>query len=371
MPEEVGGEKTLPASPLKRQRAREKGNVAKSQDLSAACTLLAGLLGLRFLGPAMLDKLVLATRHFFSELEVLAGEPAMLQGLAVTVLVLSASCVIPFMLLMQVTGVASNVVQVGFLFSTQALTPKLEKLNIASGMKKFFTLRSFVELVKSLVKLTFVTWIVWLSVRHRWEHLLALVYLDPQHMAYGVASLIGVVWWRIVLAMIVLGILDYMFQRWQYDRDLMMTVKEAREEAKQVEGDPRIRQRVRRIQRQMAMQRMMAEVPTADVIVTNPTRYAVALRYNAAEMAAPVVIAKGARLLAERIRDLGVAHHVPIVEKPELARALFRTVEVGQQVPENLFRAAAEVLAFVFGIDRRAEKVRERALFLSPAPQLG
>jgi flagellar biosynthetic protein FlhB len=137
-------------------------------------------------------------------------------------------------------------------------------------------------------------------------------------------------------------------------------VQEAKEEAKEFEGDPRIKARVRQIQRQMAMQRMMRDVPTADVIITNPTTYAVALRYDAGTMAAPVVMAKGARLVAERIRDLAVEHDVPIVRKPELARTMYRTVEIGQPVPEDLFRAVAEVLAYVYQIDRRVEKIQER-----------
>ena len=185
--------------------------------------------------------------------------------------------------------------------------------------------------------------------------------LTPAGMVGAMASLTGLVWLRVVLAMLVLGILDYGYQRWQYLQELRMTVQEAREETKEIEGDPRIRQRIRQIQRQMAMQRMMRAVPEADVVVTNPTHFAVALRYDAREMEVPVVTAKGARLLAERIRALAGEHRVPIVQKPDLARMLYRTIEVGQPVPENLFVAVAEVLAFVFEIDRRAEKIRERS----------
>lgn len=176
-------------------------------------------------------------------------------------------------------------------------------------------------------------------------------------------ELVLVVWFRVVVAMLVLGTIDFAFQRWQYGRDLMMTVQEAKEEARQFEGDPRIKQRIRQIQRQMALRRMMAEVPRADVVVTNPIRFAVALRYDMANMQAPIVVAKGARLLAKRIREIAEEHDVPIVEKPELARALFKSIEVGQAVPHDLFRAVAEVLAFVYRIDRREEKIRERAKF--------
>ena len=164
-----------------------------------------------------------------------------------------------------------------------------------------------------------------------------------------------------------LGVLDYGYQYWEHERSLMMTVEEAKQELKEYEGDPRIKQRIRQIQRRIAMQRMMADVPKADVIITNPTRFAVALRYDPANMRAPVVVAKGTRLLAERIRDLAIVHGVPIVQKPELARTLYRTIEVGHPVPESLFRAVAEVLAYVYQIDRRVEKLHERDLQMKMA----
>jgi flagellar biosynthetic protein FlhB len=242
-----------------------------------------------------------------------------------------------------------------------ALKPNLEKLNPFTGFQKFFNLRSFVELVKSIFKLAVITAIVYFTFRSRWREVMVWSALTPLGLVQAIAGLVGLVWLRVVLAMLVLGIVDYGYQRWQYNQELRMTVQEAREETKEVEGDPRVRQRIRQVQRQMAMQRMMGEVPEAEVVVTNPVRYAVALRYNASEMQAPVVTAKGARLVAERIREIAVEHDVPIVQKPDLARMLYRTIDVGQPVPETLFVAVAEVLAFVYEIDRRAEKIRERA----------
>jgi len=222
-----------------------------------------------------------------------------------------------------------------------------------------------VELVKSVAKLVVVSYVVYLTVKGRWDHLMMLSYLPPLAIAKAVADLVFVVWFHAVLVIAVLGLLDYAFQRWQHEQDLRMTVQEAREELKEMEGDPRIRQRVRQIQRQIAMQRMMAEVPAADVVITNPTTYAIALRYDMGEMDAPAVTAKGARLLADRIRELAVQHDVPIVEKPDLARTLYRTVEIGQSVPESLYLAVAEVLRFVYEIDRRTEKTRERETFMT------
>ncbi len=369
MPEDPGGEKTLPPSPRKRQKARDEGNVAKSQDLNAAWMLLVGLLAIHVAGPSTMRVLTEGMQRFFGDMEALLVEPHTAQSLAVEALTYAGRAAIPFMLVMLCAGLVVNVAQVGILFSVQAVRPRFGKLNPITGFKKFTSVRSLVELTKSVLKLAIVGYLVWAVFRYRWKTLLQFMFLSPVDLTAAVGALLVSVWWRIILAIIILGILDYAFQRWQHTRELMMTVQEAKEEAKEFEGDPRIKRRIRQIQRQMAMQRMMADVPTADVIITNPVTYAVALRYDAAEMAAPVVVAKGARLVAKRIREMAVEHSVPIVEKPELARMLFRTVEVGQSVPEDLFRAVAEVLAFVYRIDRREEKIRERGGMTNAVPQ--
>ncbi|HNR32516.1 MAG TPA: EscU/YscU/HrcU family type III secretion system export apparatus switch protein, partial [Candidatus Hydrogenedentes bacterium] len=266
----------------------------------------------------------------------------------------------PFMLLLLVAGLAINLLQVGVLFTVKPLIPKLKRINPISGFAKFFTARTAVELAKSLAKLAFVGAIAWFTLSARTRDMILLALLTPGELVDAISAIIFALWWRVVAAMTFIGLLDYAFQRWQNERDLRMTQQEFRQEMKEMEGDPHIRRRVRQLQRQLAMQRMMAEVPTADVIITNPTEYAVALRYAMNEMAAPVVVAKGARIIAQRIRDLAVAHDVPIVERPELARTLYRTVDIGRAIPETLFRAVAEVLSFVYRIDRRVERVRER-----------
>jgi len=370
MAEESGGEKTLPASQTKIQKAREDGNVAKSQDLGSAWSLMIALAAMWYLGPDLFRSMLDATQHYFGNFATLDLGIDSTHILGLDVLTRLAIILLPFAVVMTVAGLAFNVFQVGFLFSPKAIQPKLQRLNPLSGFKKFFSGRSAFELLKSILKLTIVSVIVYYTVRDRWPALASTMHLFPDAMMIVVAKLVALVWFRAVLAMLVLGVLDYGFQRWQYGRDLMMTVQEAKEEMKQLEGDPRIKQRIRQIQRQMAMKRMMAEVPEADVVITNPIRFAVALRYDVKTMDAPVVIAKGARLLAKRIREIAEEHDVPIVEKPELARALFKNIDVGQRVPEDLFRAVAEVLAFVYKIDRREERRRERAE-LSGAPVHG
>lgn len=371
MAEQTAGEKTLPASPRKKQKAREDGNVAKSQDLSSAFTLLVALLALWALGPRTIDQLMVITRHYFSEIPTLSGQGMNLQAVFIQILLFMIPSVAPIMLLLMLGGTFINIAQFGFLFSAKPLKPKFDKLNPITGFQRFVTIRTLVELVKSLTKLTFISYIVWITVRGRFEDILSLTQMSPWDGSAVVWGVVLTVWWRIVLAMLLIGILDYAFQRWQHERDLMMTQQEARQEMREMEGDPRIRQRVRQIQRQMATQRMIAEVPEADVIITNPTTYAIALRYDAEKMQSPQVVAKGARLLAERIRSVAVEHNVPIVERPELARTLFRTMEIGQSVPEDLFQAVAEILAYVYEIDQREEKVQARATANTAIPAMG
>lgn len=363
MAEEPGGEKTLPASQHKIQKAREEGNIAKSQDLSAAWSLLVALAACYYLGPATFKALLEMMHYYFSNISHLEINESTVANVLLGVVWSTTLAAWPIVLLLMIAGLVMNILQVGFLFSPKSLIPKFSRLNPISGMQRFFTVRSAVELLKSILKLVLVGAVVYWTVKGRWEEIVLAAYLTPIGATVALAKLVVVVWFRVVVAMLVLGILDYGFQKWQYGQDLRMTVQEAKEEAKQFEGDPRIKQRIRQIQRQMATKRMMAEVPKADVIITNPVRFAVALRYDVANMQAPVVIAKGARIMARRIREIAEENNVPIVEKPELARALFKNIEVGQSVPENLFRAVAEVLAFVYKIDRREEKIRERAAF--------
>lgn len=359
MPEPQVGEKTLPPSPRKLQEAREKGNVAKSQDLSASAALLIALFALMLLGPGLLEAMASVGQFFFAQAHTLPGEPAAMPHLLIRVLAMIAPAIVIFMLFLVVAGVAMNIVQIGVLFTGQAMQPKWERLNPITGFQRFFSARSAVELVKSILKLTIISAVAYYTLRGRWGELLSLMHNGPIEASIATWEIIVDVWWRVALLMLVLGILDFFFQRWQRERDLMMTVQEARQEIKQYEGDPQIKQRIRSIQRQMAQQRMMAAVPEADVVITNPTEYAVALRYEAASMDAPRITAKGAGYVAERIRDIAAESHVPIVQRPEVARALYR-IDVGQSVSEELFRAVAEVLAYVYRIDERVERTRER-----------
>jgi len=360
MADQPAGEKVLPPSQRKLQQARQRGNVARSADLNSGFLLLVAGFAMYAFGPLAFGQMLAIMRFFMGGTESIEAEPASMQGLLAQTLILTVPVVLPLMLVLLVAGVLMNVVQFGFMFSSEALTPRLERLDPIKGFQRLVSLRALVELIKSLLKFAAVSIVVYFALRNRLPDMFSLMHLNAWGATIGMFDLVWTVWWRVAIAMLVIGVLDYAYQRWQYLQDQRMTRQESQEELKQLEGDPRIRQRVRQIQRQMATQRMMAEIPEADVVITNPTTFAVALRYDPDNMDSPTVTAKGARLIAERIRDRAVEFDVPIVERPELARSLFRDVDIGGTVPEQLFRAVAEVLAYVYQIDRRAEKVSER-----------
>jgi flagellar biosynthetic protein FlhB len=367
MPEQSGGERTLPATPRRLERAREEGNVARSTDLNAAVGLLAALAAVFQFGPGAWESMLEAMRYYLGSAADMRPTASSLASIAYSASYYVFIATAPIVLALMLVGTITNLSQVGFLTSFKAIAPRFDRINPITGFQKFFTLRALVELVKSLAKLGISAYIAYLILFDRWQELVLYMRLTPLGVTVALGKFAASVWFWIGLAMLALAILDLFFQRWQWAQDLMMTTQEYREELREMEGDPRIRQRVRSIQRQMAMQRMMKNVPTADVIITNPVRFAVALKYDAANMAAPIVVAKGARLLAERIRAIATENDVPIVERPELARTLYRSIDIDQPVPENLFRAVAEVLAFVYRIDRRVAKKRDR---LSAQPSL-
>jgi len=358
--QESGAEKTLPASARKKERAREEGNIPKSQDMNAVVALAAGLLVLLIFGGYMMRSMVGMGRYYLANAHHLAEPNTEFSAIMYHAVMMLGITVAPFAAGMVVAALVVNYLQVGVLFTFKAMQPKMSRINPLTGFKRFVSIRSLVELIKSLSKLTVVITVIWIFVRNQLDQIIMLMALSPWQLAPEVGWMIVGIWWRVVLAMLFIGVADVMFQRWQHERDLRMTVQEGRQEAKEIDGDPQIKRRIRQLQRQMAMQRMMQDVPTADVIITNPTHYAVALRYDAAAMSAPVVVAKGVRLIADKIRETAEEHRVPVVQRPELARTLFRTIDVGEPVPESMFRAVAEVLSFVYRIDQRAEKQTER-----------
>jgi flagellar biosynthetic protein FlhB len=358
-----GGEKTEPATPRRREEVRKKGQVAKSADLNSAIVLLSAMLALYFLMPVLLRMLTDLTRSYLENAATMRIDTALAPALLMKVILQSGAFFMPFMLIIMAAAVLSNVAQVGFKLSGYPLTPRIEKINPMTGLKRRFSPRAFMELLKSILKLLLVGLIAYFTIRADFDKLVSLANVDVWGAWAFLGNICFTLGMRVAIAFLALGLIDYGFQRYQFEQDIKMTKEEVRQEIKDFEGDPQIRARIRRIRRQMAISRMMAEVPRAAVVVTNPTFLAIALQYETEKTAAPVVVAKGARLMAERIREIAAANRVPIVENAPLAQMLYKSVDVGGYIPEQLYRAVAEVLAYVYQIDRRS---REKWASLSP-----
>jgi len=347
MPAEAG-EKTEAPTPRRLQEAREKGQVAKSTDLGAAVGLLAGLTLLNIYGPSILEGFMALMRNTLAlDSAPITGQDVVEQGKA---LFLSHAWAIvgPFFLIMTVVAVVINLVQVGFLFVLKPITPSFEKISPLAGVKRLFSLRSLMRLAMSLLKVTIIGFVAYLTIKSFMPELIGLAGLSfVEVVGYG-SGLVFKLGLRMALVLLILAIIDYAYQKFQTIKDLRMSKEEVKEELKRMEGDPLMRQRRRAVARQLAAQRMSQAVPKADVVITNPTELAIALRYDPKEMVAPKVVARGAGFIAQKIREIALENNVPIMERKPLAQAIYKSCEVGDYVPQELYRAVAEVLAYVF-----------------------
>ncbi len=349
------GEKTEQPTSRRREEARLEGQVARSQDLSAAVTLLSGLLVLLLLG-AMISRtlggVMTAVLEGRTPGDLLSAES--LRPLSVWASIRVAWILVPAMLMLAVAAYLIQVFQVGITASPRPLRPKLNRLSPIAGAKRMLGLRSLVKTGLNLVKLAIVLLVSALVMRRRMGDIVAMPLMDlrPAARLAGVIVLEVVVW--LLLLLLVIGIIDFMYQRWQHTRDLRMTREEVKEERKSLEGDPQMKARRMRMAQKIALQQIRQAVPQADVVVTNPTHFAVALKYDADRMRAPKVIAKGADSLAARMREVAAFSGVTIVERAPLARALYFNVEVGREVRPEHYEAVAEVLAYVYRLEGRA-----------------
>ncbi len=353
MPEERSGERTEPATPRRRQEARERGHVARSQDLSSAVVLLAGIVALKWYGGALLAGLSELSRAAFEESGVVDLSASSVRAYGIAGALALARVFLPVLVTIMAGGFLINLAQVGFLFTTSSFEFRLDRMNPIAGLGRILSPRGLVRLVSVIVKMLIVGTIVWLTIQARAADFLALMDMDVQEI---LRFLLAVAWTlsiRVGLALLAFALLDYGYQRFQYEMDLRMSRGEVQEELKRLEGDPEIKRRRRRLQRNLALQRMMAAVPKAAVVITNPTELAIALEYEPGKQDAPRVIAKGAGHVAEKIRDIAGENGIPIVRKPELAQVLFRTVEIGKTIPVDLYKAVADILAYVWRITGR------------------
>jgi len=357
MPPEEMGEKTEAPTLHRRQEARRRGQVARSTDLSAAAALLGGMVLLNIFGPGMLTQILNLTRRLLSEPvgKGLQADSALL-CLRAAGWVIVRTCA-PVCVALMLLAVGVTVGQVGLLLSWHPLTPSLQKISPIAGFSRIFSGRSMVRLLISIGKVSLIGYVAYLTIVSRLPQIVGCIGLSHlQLLGFG-AELLFTLGLRMGLVLLVLAILDYAYNRYRHEQELKMTRTELREELKRFDGDPLVRQRRQRVARQLAMQRMQYQVPKADVVITNPTELAIALRYDPSTMAAPRVVAKGAGYMAQRIRQIAIRSQVPIVERRSLARAMYHAVQVGQEIPEKFYKAVAEILAYVYEISGKGYRV--------------
>ncbi|MEG6520920.1 flagellar biosynthesis protein FlhB [Desulfotomaculum sp. 1211_IL3151] len=340
-------EKTEQATPRRLQEARRKGQVAKSADLNGSLLLLiTGLFALLY-KDNIITHMHAYFYSYFNNFVKNPGQDSHLPQLLIDFMLNVFAVFVPFFILMLVVALGINIAQVGFMLAPEAIKPKFEKLNPLKGLKNMFSSRAMFELVKSLLKIIIVGWVVYASVRGEMANLLAIYHSPPRTILNQVLTIaLKVILWG---AVVYLGIalLDLIYQRYAFKKQMRMSKQEVKEEYKQTEGDPQIKGWLRRMQRQLLSNLARKEVPQATVVVTNPTHYAVALKYEQ-PMDAPMVVAKGMDHLARQIREIAQEHQVPIIEDVEVARFLYAHVEVGQAIPTEMFQAVAEILAMVY-----------------------
>lgn len=347
MAEQSFQERTEPATPKRRQELRREGKVAKSIELTTAAVLLTGTIMIYLLGgqfsrqmaDAMKDFLSLSFGHDLNQNNIMS----LVNTVAFRLVVIVA----PIILTIMLVGIASNLLQFGFLFTFKPLKP--HGINPLKGMKKIgLSQRSLLELTKGFLKLTLVGSIGYLSVKSFLANSVSLVDSSPSEIFSYMGTSAFAVAMKVSAAFVLLAVTDYYFQRRKFERDTRMTKQEVKEEHKQEEGDPTIKGRIRREMIKRHRLRMMQAVPKADVVVTNPTHYAIAIKYDAKVMTAPKVVAKGKDLIAQKIREIAIEHNIPIVEDKPLALLLYKTVDIDEQIPPDLFKAVAQILAYIY-----------------------
>jgi flagellar biosynthetic protein FlhB len=353
MADEDLSNKTEEPTPRRREKAREEGQVARSPEVTAATVLLCGVIALSQWGGGMSRDLREAMRRALGEVAYTDLTPAQVGHALFEAGMVIAGVTLPVILAMMLGGVASNLAQVGVGIYPQLLLPKGSRISPATGLKRMFSRQGLVALVKSVAKIGLVGWVAWKVVMSLQGRLPAVGLSSPHEiLGIGAAELMRLLLW-VGSTLAALAALDYLWQRRTHQQSLRMTRQEVKDEMRQSEGDPKLRQRLKRAYRDLTGNRMLSEVATADVVITNPTHYAVALRYRSNEASAPRVVAKGLDEMAERIKQLARASGVPIVERRSLARALYRSVKVGSEIPSTLYRAVAEVLAYIYGLQAR------------------
>jgi flagellar biosynthesis protein FlhB len=342
------GEKTEKATPKKRKDARKKGQTAKSQDINTAIGILAIFFFFSLSSEFIIGRILGIFKHFFQEYIGKDLTESNVVMIYIEVLMEVAKIVGPIMLVAVVAGVASNYLQIGFLFTTETIQFKLEKIDPIKGFKRIFSLRSVIEFLKSILKILIVSIITFLVL---WNRLDEILILSQKTIGAALVTLVDLTVQMGLYAggaLLFLALLDYLYQKFDFEKNIRMSKQDIKDEYKNMEGDPQIKSKIKQKQREMAMSRMMQEVPGADVIITNPTHYAVALKYDESKFDAPYVVAKGVDFMAQKIKYIAKENDVMMVENRPLARTIYGQTDIGDTIPEDLFKAVAEILAYVY-----------------------
>jgi flagellar biosynthetic protein FlhB len=341
-------DRTLAPTQKRREDARRKGQVPRSREVVSVLVLAGGVLALSVAGDRMWAGLQTVARQCFDGGDRIALTSETVGALAVSWVLATGAILMPVLLASSIGALAGGFGQVGLLISGDAVRPQISRISPVAGFKRLFSLNALMELLRGVTKIIVLSVLLWLTFRRQVDAVLSVGTAGVEELLPILGGLSFDLMRNVLIVLALLAIADFAYQRWKHTQDLRMTYQEVKEEYRQSEGDPLLRSRIRSLQREMATKRMMAEVPTADVVITNPTHYAVALRYRRGADVAPRVVAKGADHLAQRIKAIAREHGVMLREDKLLARALYRAVDVGRFVPEELYRAVAEVLAYVY-----------------------
>jgi flagellar biosynthetic protein FlhB len=348
MPEKPATERTEQPTPKKLEKAREKGQVPQSQELTSIVTLLALIMIVALMAPSLLKWSITQVRHGMSCETAVFADSMSFWNFTKAKIINSILIICPILAALFAGSVLAGVAISGLNFAPEAISLKFSHINPVTGFGKLINARSMVKLLTSIFKLLFVSFIVWFYLKSRLDMLANLRWAWSAQILAVTARIILGLMIRIGIALLAIGMADAFYQKYKYIQELKMTRQEVKRERKDIEGSPEVKSRIRRLQFEMARKRMLQEVPKASVVLVNPTHVAVALRYDAKKMEAPVMVAKGADRMAEKIREVARAYGVPIIRKPELARTIYSTVKLNGIIPQTLYAAVAEVLAMIY-----------------------
>lgn len=356
MAQQSSDDKTEQATPKRRQDERKKGHVVQSADITAAAAMAVTFAALKALGPSMAKGLTSGMRSMLQSLGDNVSSYIDMRAHVLLALPVMLACVLPVMVVGLAVSLAVTLAQTRLLISAEQLKPQFSRLNPIEGIKRLFSVRSLMELVKSILKVILVGLVVYFTISPQMHNILLLYNNSLPNSFSWIAGLLADIGLKVSAVMLVLGGMDYFFQWRQYEKEIRMTKEEVKEEFKQMEGNPEIKGKIKSMQRKLARQRMMQAVPTADVVLRNPTHYAVALQYEHGKQRAPRCVAKGQNAVALRIVEIAEENHVHITEDPPLTRALYKAVEVGQEIPPEFYKAVAEVLAYIYRLRKAGRR---------------